>query len=428
MISAGDTVGVGLSGGADSVALTHFLYNNREKLLIKELKAVHVHHGIRGDEADRDMEFAESFCESLGIELLSFKADIPAEAARTGESVEECARRVRYDCFKKAGCDKFATAHNLNDNAETFFFNLARGTSLTGLTGIPYVRDFYIRPLLDCTRNEIEEYIKENGLSFVTDSTNLSDDYTRNKIRHNILPLFFELNPSFDKAFSRCLESLYNAKEYIEDETEELYLKSKKDGFFDCSVFKDEREAVRFSAIRMILKSENVKDISYEHIKAVDNIIKNGGAANLPKASVLSERQRLYFKVPEIPECFEMRISSENVRTPIGSFKIKAYCQKDLQNLNKRVLDNLIDCDKITSNLVLRNRRDGDSVRLYGRNGTKTLKKLFNERKIPVSKRPGIAILSDDNGIIWLEGFGVSERARPSGETKKYLYLERAGE
>ena len=130
------------------------------------LKAIHIHHGIRGKEADRDLEFSKGLCEKLGVSFETHYVNVPHEAEKTGEGIEECARRVRYSIFENSKCDKIATAHNMNDNMETFIFNLSRGASLSGLCGIPYVRDnFYIRPLLDCTRVEIEEYLKSNNLS-----------------------------------------------------------------------------------------------------------------------------------------------------------------------------------------------------------------------------------------------------------------------
>ena len=227
MIVPDSVVGVGFSGGADSVALLHFLSKNKEKLKIKELKAVHIHHGIRGEEADRDLQFAQEFCKTNSIEFVSFYKNIPLIVDETGESVEECARRVRYECFETVQCDVFATAHNLNDNVETFILNLARGTALSGLCGIPYKRDKYIRPLLDCTREEIEEYVEKNGLHFVIDSTNLSDDYTRNRIRHSVLPQLFSINPSFDKAFAKCIESVNFSNDFILNQAKALVCQSR---------------------------------------------------------------------------------------------------------------------------------------------------------------------------------------------------------
>lgn len=430
MISSGDTVGVGLSGGADSVALLHILATNKDKLGIKIIKAVHVHHGIRGEEADRDLEFSKDFCEKLGVEFISFNVNVPEEADKTGESLEECARRLRYECFEKVDCNKFATAHNLNDNAETLIFNLARGSSLSGLCGIPYVREKYIRPLLDCTRAEIEEYLNENQLNYVTDSTNLSDEYTRNKIRHNILPLLFEINPSFDKAFSKCIDSLKNADDYIVNSAKDLLEKSQKDDYYDCSAFENCHDAVKNQIISLILKSENVKDISRDHILSVNHIIKNGGKVNLGgNVTAYCERKKLYFSEPSITEDFEfsIKIRNQQFTTPSGLYSINIKDKKDLQKLNIKNIDKFIDCDKISSDIFIRNRRDGDLYKPANR-GTKTLKKLFNEAKTPVCQRSEMLILTDNNGIIWTEFFGVSEYCKADENTEKFVEIIKLGD
>lgn len=430
MISSGDTVGVGLSGGADSVALLHILVTNKDKLSLKKLVAVHVHHGIRGEEADRDLDFSRNLCENLNVEFISFNIDVPAEAEKTGESLEECARRLRYECFEKVSCDKFATAHNLNDNAETLIFNLARGSSLSGLCGIPYTREKYIRPLLDCTRDEIEAYLNENKLNFVTDSTNLSDDYTRNKIRHKILPRLYELNPSFDKAFSRCTESVRLAEDFIFQSAEEKLHLSKKDGYYDCSAFEECHSAVKNQIISLILKEQNVKDVSRDYILAVSHIIENGGKASLGgKITAIAERKKLYFNEPLKAEDFEIPIEIKNqqFRTSSGFYSVNIKDKKDLQKLNIKNIDKFIDCDKISSDVFARNRREGDIYKPANR-GTKTLKKLFNESKTPVCDRSKMLILTDNEGIIWTELFGVSEKYKADEATEKFVEIINLGE
>lgn len=430
MISSGDTVGVGLSGGADSVALLHILATNQNELGIKKLKAVHIHHGIRGEEADRDLSFSKTFCEKLGVEFVSFKVNVPEEADRTGESLEECARRLRYECFEKVDCKKLATAHNLNDNAETLIFNLARGSSLSGLCGIPYVREKYIRPLLDCTRAEIEEYLNENQLEYVTDSTNLSDEYTRNKIRHNILPLLFEINPSFDKAFSKCIDSLKTADDYIVNSAKDLLIKSRENNYYDCSVFENCHNAVKNQIITLILKEQNVKDISREHIKATLHILENGGKSSLAgNITAYCERKKLYFSEPSIIEDFEisLKIKNQQFTTPSGLYSINIKDKKDLQKLNIKNIDKFIDCDKISSDVLVRNRRDGDSYKPANR-GTKTLKKLFNEAKTSVCERSEMLILTDNEGILWTEFFGVSEYCKANENTEKFVEIIKLGD
>lgn len=430
MISSGDTVGVGLSGGADSVALLHILATNKEKFAIKKLIAVHVHHGIRGSEADRDLDFSRNLCEKLNVEFIHFNIDVPAESEKTGESLEECARRLRYECFEMVNCNKFATAHNLNDNAETLIFNLARGSSLLGLCGIPYTRERYIRPLLDCTRDEIEAYLNENNLDFVTDSTNLSDDYTRNKIRHKILPLLYELNPSFDKAFTRCTESVRLAEDYIFQSAEEKLNSSRKDGYYDCSAFEECHTAVKNQIISLILKEQNVKDISREHILAVLHIIENGGKASLGgKITAFAERKKLYFNEPLSLEDFEIPLEIKNQQfiTLSGAYAVNIKDKKDLQKLNIKNIDKFIDCDKISSDVFARNRRDGDIYKPANR-GTKTLKKLFNESKTPVCDRSKMLILTDNEGIIWTELFGVSEKYKADKATEKFVEIIKLGD
>ena len=429
MLSECHTLGVGLSGGADSVCLAHILFKNKERLGIENLKAIHIHHGIRGIEADRDLTFCQSFCEKYGIDFVSYKADVPKEAERTGESLEECARRIRYGLFEESGCDRIATAHNLNDNIETFIFNLSRGASLSGLCGIPTVRDVYVRPLLQCTRAEIEEYIKENNLEYVTDSTNLCDDYTRNKIRHNILPQLFEINPSFDKAFEKGRQSLEMSKDYIFTVAKDYVEKSRMSDFYDCTFFENLHDAVKYNVVSLILKENNARNITREHIEGVISVIKTGGSVSVGgNVTVNVEHKKMFFGKMASIEYFEAEFSIDNKRiiTPCGEYEVNIYTQKDLQNVNKQDIDNLIDCDRISTNAVLRNRRDGDSYQLPKR-PNKTLKKLFNERKTENHSRSKMLILSDTQGIVWTEFFGVSERCRVNKDTKSYIKISKVG-
>lgn len=429
MLSGCQILGIGLSGGADSVCLAHILSQNKEKLGLKTIKGIHIHHGIRGDEADRDLKFSRDFCEKYGLEFVSYYIDVPAETEKTGESVEECARRLRYDCFSKSSCDKVATAHNLNDNIETFIFNFARGASLSGLCGIPYERDIYIRPLLNCSRDEIEKYLLDNDLSYVIDSTNLSDDYTRNKIRHNILPLLFELNPSFDKSFVKCIDSLNLSKDFISESAYELVEKSRCDGYYDCKTFDDCHDAVKYQAISLILKEQNAKNINRDNIEAILNVMKTRGSVNIGgnvKANV--ERNKLYFGETHKTDYFEipLEIKDNLISTPVGDYLINIFFEKDLQNFNKQDIDKFIDCDKISNSAVVRNRRDGDGYQLLGR-PNKSFKKLFNENKVLIGEREKMLVLSDDNGIVWTEFFGVSKRCKANENTKKFIKITKVG-
>ncbi|MDE7281195.1 MAG: tRNA lysidine(34) synthetase TilS [Ruminiclostridium sp.] len=218
MLKPGDKVIVGLSGGADSVTLLHCLYSLRETLDI-ELFACHINHNLRGEDSDRDQKFAEDLCKNLDIPLRVFSVDVKG-AAQKHQSTEEAARKLRYEKFSEYAEDigaKAATAHNACDNSETVLLNLIRGTGLKGLCGIPPVRDCFIRPLICCTREEIEEYIKANSLQYVTDKTNFSTDYTRNKVRLQLMPLLLEMNPSFHRGVSRTVSALRKDSDFLEE-------------------------------------------------------------------------------------------------------------------------------------------------------------------------------------------------------------------
>lgn len=432
MISKGDTVGVGISGGADSVALLHILVTNKELLGISKIKGIHIHHGIRGDEADRDLNFSKNLCEKLGIEFVCFYADIPAEAMKTGESVEECARRIRYEFFSQTDCTRIATAHNLNDNMETVIFNMTRGTSISGLCGIPYIREKYIRPLLDCTRNEIEEYLKMNSLDFVTDSTNLCDDYTRNKIRHHVVPQLFSINPSFDKAFSNCVDSVKLANDYVMKNAVKIFksVKNTAENKYDCKQIKQCHKAVENQVISLILKEQRVPDVTKKYIDAVSHIVENGGKANLGgNITAISDRVFLHFGEIEDIEYFEFQIENneEKVETPVGVLTIKNLFKEDLQNLNKLEMQNSVDCDRICGNLTVRNRIDGDAYKPANR-VNKKLKKLFNESEVSIYERSKMLIISDDNGIIWTQYFGVADRCKINNNTNKGIMICELGE
>ena len=196
MLEEDENVLVGLSGGADSVALLLSLYK-----LGYKVKACHLNHCLRGDEADRDEYFCKNLCDKLNIELVIKRENIAEYAKSSKQSIETAAREIRYKFFDDVsnGC-KIATAHTASDTIETMIFHLARGTGLTGLCSIPPVRGKIIRPLISLTRAEIEDFLQNINQDFVTDSTNLTDDYTRNKIRSQIIPVLKNINPQAEKA------------------------------------------------------------------------------------------------------------------------------------------------------------------------------------------------------------------------------------
>lgn len=429
MLKAEDEIVIGISGGADSVCLTHFLFSLKAEYNLK-LTLAHVNHGIRGDEALRDESFCREFAKKLHLDIKVLKADIPSECKKTGESEEECGRRIRYEFFNSltGSKGKIATAHNLNDCAETVMLNILRGTGIRGLCGIPPVRDNIIRPLILSSRSEIELYCKENSLQFVTDSTNLQNEYKRNKIRNMVFPEFASINPSFLSAFLRLIENSADDEAVLQSITDEQLSCCKTKNGLDENKLSDLSDSIKRRVIYTALKQFSDKDISSVHIADVQNIIGTGKAiVTSGGVCVRSFRGELIFgceaKKYE-PFKVSVDISKKICEYPYGTVKIQILHQKDLQNFNKELLDNAVDCDKIVDNLILRSRVEGDLFSSALRHNTKTLKKLFNEKKIISEKRNTVPILCCGNDIVWIDLFGVSQKYKATEGSDKIIIIE----
>ncbi|MGP1544263.1 MAG: tRNA lysidine(34) synthetase TilS [Candidatus Fimenecus sp.] len=435
MLKGGERVVIGFSGGADSSALIWALNEIKEELRL-ELLAVHINHGIREKSADEDELHCKKFCERLDIPFKSYSFDIPAESKKRKMGEEECGRLFRYEVFsKEAGKDGLiATAHNLNDRAETLIFNLARGTGLNGLSSIVPVRDNIIRPLIDTDRKSIEEYCCANKIPYVNDETNCDDEYTRNNIRHNLLPKFIELNPNF----------LKNCKNLCEDaESEEMFFDDmvaywqKKD--FDLKLIS---EPLR----RRMIKKELEKiggSPSRKNIEEAEKSLLNG------KPFYYKNKMRCFFKNTiiefqksenkhfflEEKNIKKRLMSKELVEIEFNTVKIKLrYVDKSdyksffgseyLQNVNNRYFYNIFDCDKIANTLLIRSRVAGDFYDDPVRHIGKSLKKLYNEKKVPVDKRVELPVLLIDDKLFYTAVAGVSKQFSIDEYTKNVGYIE----
>lgn len=283
MLTHGDAVAVALSGGADSVSLLLALKALESELGIS-VSACHVNHNLRGAESDGDMHFCEELCSRLGVTLRVASIDVRS-AQQKHESLEECARRLRYDFFESV-CNelgenaKIATAHNANDNAETVILNLCRGTGLKGLCGIPPVRGRFIRPLINCTRADVESFLKEAGESYVIDSTNLCDDYTRNKIRHIILPEMEKINGSLLTAFSRMDSTLRADNDYLEELAQQALLEAKSGRGYDAMLLHQLPLPIKSRAIKRILSDGGIEPSALRINTALSLLIKRSARFN----------------------------------------------------------------------------------------------------------------------------------------------------
>ena len=410
---------VAVSGGADSVALLHCLYTLKDTLGFA-LSAAHVHHGIRGEEAWRDLRCVEELCQDLRVPLHVAFADVPKEAAATGESLEQCARRLRYDCLRRLAAKRqalIATAHTANDQAETLLLHLLRGSGLDGLTGIWPENQGVIRPILEVSRQQVEAYIEENELSYVTDSTNTQDVHPRNRLRLRVLPELTAMNPSLLTATSRMARHLAEDRAYLEMETCKAFARLRREQGLDAEPLAALPAALRH---RVLLKWGAEYGLSLEdrHIQGLDALLagRNGGVS-LPKGrvAVVNQKKILCFFSPQTPQSPVTYLLNpgQNLDFLGKKISISFINMEEVYKdgvVNKKLFIKTIDYDKIHGEIRARNRREGDTIALAGRGGTKTLKKLFNEGKIEPEARMRLAVLADDDGVFFVEGFGPDRR------------------
>ena len=417
---------VGFSGGADSACLLHILDAFKDTYGYS-LKAVHINHGIRGAEADSDASFARDFCLKTGIPFELFELDCVTEARKSKETLEECGRRLRYESFNKAcgELSKIATAHNANDNAETIMFNITRGSSVKGLCGIPYVRDNIIRPLLNCSREEVEGYCKENDISFVTDSTNLSTDYTRNKIRHLIMPVLEEINPSYLASFNSLSDNAKDVSVYLKRNASDLLSVAKIGEFtYNRQILLNADKALVTEVIFSEFKEYSGLNIESKKITALYELLQKCGRLQL-YGDIFAEAKKDYFRfyLSSDGETSEsINISSFPFREKLGGYFIELEKNDNYSKIvNQLNGADVIDCDTVSGNLVLRTRGAGDEFTFLKRNVTKSLKKLFTEENVPVEIRNKIPVISDDNGVVWVYGFGVTKRCCATEQTHNII-------
>lgn len=427
MFSRGENVVVGLSGGADSMCLVSLLNEFKYELEIS-VSAVHINHLIRGGEADRDEQFVRNFCKEKDISLTVFRKDIPAMSAETGESIELAARRVRYECFNECGTDKIATAHSASDRVETLLFNLSRGASLKGLCSIPPVRDNIVRPLICITRSEIEEYCRENSIEYITDSTNLSDEYTRNKYRINVIPELISINPAFEKNALRCIELLNDENAYIESVAKNLLEKYLlPDGRLMLAELINEDSAVFRRAVTEFLERQCITEYEYSHIGIITENKGKKFAVCLPgKHTVESDGEFLYIKNEEEISFREpLTEYTFNVNDGIsfvsGSINYKAYVSCDKPDGNSIFY---ADAEKVCETLIFRSRLPGDVIKPGKGRCSKRLRKLFNEMKIPAEERDFKYVLADEKGVIFVEDIGFDASRLCDTNTKKFLAVK----
>lgn len=538
MLSYGEHVVAGVSGGADSMCLLFVLMALRERLGLK-LCVVHINHGIRGVAADKDQEFVENFCESHGILWKSFRADIPALAKAEHLSEEEAGRQYRYRCFEEAlqemcGCrsagapgtgeaaagstmlagrgtgdgaasdavaagqgtgevaaggampaapvpgGKIAVAHNKNDVTETVLMNLFRGCGLRGLCGIPPVRGNIIRPLLCLERSEIEQLLSENGLSYRTDKTNFENDYTRNRLRNEVIPYLKEnINAGAAEHVYQLTQMASGIYQYISRQQAELYPRvCREDGSLDVQLLSAQDPVIIDELLRRKVEETvgKLKDISQVHINQIAGLLQKpvGKQVQLPYGlTVTRGYTNLKFAVPA---CRGSKAAAEqgssppaapsergsNVTAGLGANTAAGICPAlplplpipprgappasllipgtsrtveislKFNELNQRIEEKQytkwFDYAKIKNGLKMRHRQSGDYLIVDSRGSRKLLRRLMIDEKIPRDQRDNVWLVADGDHVVWIIGGRISDAYKVTGQTKEIIEIKVKGE
>ncbi len=425
----GKRICVAVSGGEDSVALLHYL-NALKTEYGYGLLAVHCEHGIRGEESLEDMRFVEALCKEWGLPLYIFQEDCPARAKRDKESLETAARNFRYECFsrlvREGKAYVIATAHHKNDEAETVLFRLARGTSLGGMSAMKVESGYLLRPFLSWTKEDITAYVQENGLAHREDKTNLELDATRNKIRLEILPKLEESIPGAIGNIARFSTLAGEDDELLCELARELLEETEEEHFVRFC----DKKPLFTRAVLIALKGLGLhKDYTSAHLDSVFYLQQSGKGATLDLPNYIrAEKQAdgiyLYHK------------KAEEVYPPLGeekSFSLEGFDGGRYEVIvsNEPLSDSegwwktlRFDKEKLPENAVFRFRKEGDKIKAFS-GDTKTLKKLFNERKVPVRERGYLPLIAekDEATVYAVCGVEISEKIKVDEGTKEVLYI-----
>lgn len=451
MISNGDRIIAGLSGGADSVSLIKFLVSVKEKFNIK-IYAVHVNHGIRGSEATYDEDFCTKLCKDLNIPINIYHENIPLIAKQMHISEEMAGRKIRYECFEKAAnefnANKIAVAHNKNDSVETILIKLARGSSLNGLKGILPVNGNVIRPLIETERKNIENYLAKCGALYVTDSTNKDERYVRNLVRNSIIPLFNKINPSFtDTVFknSECIRDDDNLIDELSEKYNKIILKNNEN---DVVININELKLLHIALKRRILLRAvkmlkgNTLNIEKKHIDIlIASLNLTGKEFNIGSnitAYISYDTLKLSLKGnKKNTVSFNQKILSSNSEITFFDNKIRIKLLQADYNTFMRYKNNLHSANDYTSvmfvnmdnfsfandEIVVRNRRNGDKFIPSGMNGSKKLKDFFMDIKLGADERDYVPVLCVNGIIAAVIPYRVSNEFIVDKNTKNILMI-----
>lgn len=422
MLPPGTRVLCALSGGADSVCLLHYLASLPGVTVL----AAHYNHRLRGKESDRDEAFVRKMCADMGIMCFVGSGNVKAYARAHGLGTEEAARLLRYAFLQETAgeqrCTRIATAHNANDNAETVIMNLARGTGLKGLCGIPPVRGNIVRPLLETTRQEIESYLAGHGLEHVEDSSNASDDYSRNRVRHHVLPVLESINPSCAGAIAAAMESLREDEDYLSGLARDFIQENAEEN----RVPVDALLSLPAPVMKRVIRLMHGGQLSSYHVRSIINIclVRSLHAhADVPGMRVTREFGTLIFGTAPSSAIPETEIfPGQDVFIPEAGVKVSCRMAEKGAEIHNSLTTFFFKSANICGRMSIASRREGDKIALAGRGCTKSLKKLFSEARLTLDERLCTPVIYDEAGPIAVMGFGAAQRcAAVPGDTDVIL-------
>ncbi|MGN0342414.1 MAG: tRNA lysidine(34) synthetase TilS [Roseburia sp.] len=437
MLKEGDTVIAGVSGGADSVCLLFVL----KELSVRydlSVRVVHVEHGVRGQESLEDAAFVEKLCKKMDIPFDCVHYDVPDYARVHGMSVEEAGRKLRYETFEREA-DRFpgakiAVAHNQNDQAETVLFQMIRGSCVRGLGGISPVRGRVIRPLLCVSRREIETYLAELGQPFCVDVTNDSDLYSRNCLRHQVLPVLEQLNVRAVEHIAAGAEQMRELDLFLEGQAEKMqeqWVKRDRSGIRiddDCAR-RTEGFLLREMLYRLLVEAAgSAKDISRVHVEQVEKLFFSevGKSFNLPYG-LRAVREPGEVLVGKAVSMTPVKIPAEDLFSA-RDFSVEALGKNTMPTeIPKKKYTKWIDYDRIENSLCVRTRREGDYFWLNGNGDRQKLKQFFINEKIPRNLRDEILLVADGSHIVWVVGYRLSAYYYTTDQTNRILKIQYHG-
>ncbi len=444
MVSPRDAVLVAVSGGPDSVCMLHILLSLREKMGF-EVKVAHLDHQFRGEESRRDAEFVTSLAERFDVPCFCHEENVPRFLMSNAMSAQEAARVLRYQFLVKTSkleyCQRIATGHNADDQAETVLMRVLRGAGPDGLAGIPPKREgIIIRPILACWRSEIEDYLSEHDLPFRIDESNLESKYLRNKIRNDLLPQLAHYNPQISRSLVNLASTMADVSAHfgrLTDLALPEVLKTARVGQFvlDLRKLTGYDEALQRSVFRRVFESlrPDLPPLASRHVDSLLSMLRKGdvgASVELPdRARARLEHGCVVFshgdgpptaeeKALDVPGTAAFADAGLTVTAELLPRSELGYCPTEA---NEDLA--LFDWNELSPPLKIRSKREGDRFQPFGMEGTQGLKELFVNSKIAFSFRPSVPVLFDETGILWVVGIRRSARAPVTDNTKMVLAL-----